>query len=98
MSASSHQAALMIITACAILHSICLGVGDTMAQENKHEEDVAEDEGEHALEAASGAPWRDQLSAVVSAPDEGPADHNYRQIRPLYCRINLNVPMLDKFF
>ncbi len=67
-----------VITACAILHNICLGVGDIMAPEDEHEEDVAEeDEGEHALEAVSGAPWRDQLSAEVSALEEVPADHDY---------------------
>ncbi|KAF4114267.1 hypothetical protein G5714_004490 [Onychostoma macrolepis] len=37
-----------------------------MAPEDKHEQDVAEeeDEGEHALEAVSGAPWRDQLRCL----------------------------------
>ncbi|XP_042576959.1 putative nuclease HARBI1 [Cyprinus carpio] len=68
-----------VITACAILHNICLGVGDIMAPEDEHEEEMAEeeDEGEHALETVSGAPWRDQLSAEVSALEEVPADHDY---------------------
>ncbi|CAM4571017.1 unnamed protein product [Leuciscus chuanchicus] len=66
-----------VITACAILHNICLGVGDIMAPEDEHEEDDAEDEGEHVLETVSGAPWRDQLSAEVSALEEVPIDHDY---------------------
>ncbi|CAM4635429.1 unnamed protein product [Leuciscus chuanchicus] len=66
-----------VITACAILHNICLGVGDIMAPEDEHEEDDAEDEGEHGLETVSGAPWRDQLSAEVSALEEVPIDHDY---------------------
>ncbi|CAM4675694.1 unnamed protein product [Leuciscus chuanchicus] len=66
-----------VITACAILHNICLGVGDIMAPEDEHEEDDVEDEGEHVLETVSGAPWRDQLSAEVSALEEVPIDHDY---------------------
>ena len=66
-----------VITACAILHNICLGVGDIMAPEDEHEEDDAEDEGEQVLETVSGAPWRDQLSAEVSALEEVPIDHDY---------------------
>ena len=66
-----------VITACAILHNICLRVGDIMALEDEHEEDDAEDEGEHVLETVSGAPWHDQLSAEVSALEEVPIDHDY---------------------
>ncbi|CAM4652730.1 unnamed protein product [Leuciscus chuanchicus] len=67
-----------VITACAILHNICLlGVGDIMALEDEHEEDEHEDEGEHVLETVSGAPCRDQLSAEVSALEEVPIDHDY---------------------
>ncbi|XP_067270852.1 putative nuclease HARBI1 [Pseudorasbora parva] len=68
-----------VITACAILHNICLEVGDIMGPEDEHEDDqdVAEDEGGQDLETVSGAPWRDQLSAAVSALEEVPADHDY---------------------
>ena len=68
-----------VITACAILHTICLGAEDIMApeEEDEPEEDVEEDEGENGLEASSGAPWRDQLSAEVSALEEAPPDHEY---------------------
>jgi len=41
-----------------ICHNICLGVGDIMPPEDEHEEDDAEDEGEHGLETVSGAPWQ----------------------------------------
>ncbi|XP_033935689.1 uncharacterized protein [Pseudochaenichthys georgianus] len=66
-----------IITACAVLHNICIGAGDIMAPEEDTVEDAAEDEGENVLEAVSGAPWRDQLSAEVSALEEVPGDHDY---------------------
>ena len=39
--------------------------------------EAREDEGEMDLEAASGADWRDQLSAEVSALEEVPHDHDY---------------------
>ncbi|XP_045930212.1 putative nuclease HARBI1 [Micropterus dolomieu] len=69
--------ALEVITACSILHNICLGAGDIVAPEDEPEEDVAEDEWENGLETVSGAPWRDQLSAEVSALEEVPPDHQY---------------------
>ncbi|CAI5670200.1 unnamed protein product [Oreochromis niloticus] len=65
-----------VITACAVLHNICLGSGDTMDPEDAPEDDV-QDEGEMGLEAVSGAHWRDQLSAEVSALEELPQDHDY---------------------
>ncbi|CAM4569244.1 unnamed protein product [Leuciscus chuanchicus] len=65
---SQEPKEIEVITACAIPHNICLGVGDIMAPE-----DDAEDEGEHGLETVSGAPWRDQLSAL----EEVPIDHDY---------------------
>uniref|UniRef100_A0A3Q4GAF4 DDE Tnp4 domain-containing protein n=1 Tax=Neolamprologus brichardi TaxID=32507 RepID=A0A3Q4GAF4_NEOBR len=65
-----------VITVCAILHNICLGVGDVVAPEDEPEDD-AQDEGETGLEAGSGAPWQDRLSAEVSALEEAPLDHDY---------------------
>ncbi|XP_071374677.1 putative nuclease HARBI1 [Centroberyx affinis] len=67
-----------VITACAVLHNICLGAGDVMTPEDEPEEDGDEDESEE-LEAASGAPWRSQLCAEVSTLEEVPPDHNYFQ-------------------
>ncbi|KAG7221143.1 hypothetical protein INR49_017521, partial [Caranx melampygus] len=66
-----HTFVPQVITACAVLHNICLGAGDIMAPEDEEQDDMPEDEGENGLEAASGAPWRDQLSAEVSALEEG---------------------------
>ncbi|KAF1387473.1 hypothetical protein PFLUV_G00079280 [Perca fluviatilis] len=57
-----------VITSCAILHNICLGAGDIVALEDEPKEDVAEDEGKN--EAVSGAPWRNQLTAEVSALED----------------------------
>lgn len=68
MSESSHQAVLMVsatgtilnhffkqfkvITACAVLHKLCLGAADIVAPED-------EPEGENGLEAVSDTSWRD---------------------------------------
>ena len=43
-------------------------------EEDEPEDDVEEDEGGDGLEAVSGAPWRDQLSAEVSALEEAPGE------------------------
>ncbi|CAI5660730.1 unnamed protein product [Oreochromis niloticus] len=67
-----------VVTACAILHNICLSAGDIVAPVDEPEDDGAEDgEGEAGLEAVSGALWRDQLSSEVSALEEVPPDHDY---------------------
>ncbi|XP_019208221.2 putative nuclease HARBI1 [Oreochromis niloticus] len=65
-----------VITACAVLHNICIGAGDIVAPDEEPEDDV-QDEGETGVEAVSGAHWRDQLSAEVSALEEVPPDHDY---------------------
>ncbi|KAL7380569.1 hypothetical protein ABVT39_019890 [Epinephelus coioides] len=72
-----HTFVPQVITACAVLHNICLGAGDIMAPEDEMQDDMPEDEGENGLEAVSGAPWWDQLSAEVSALEEGVLDHDY---------------------
>ncbi|KAL3984487.1 hypothetical protein ACER0C_016112 [Sarotherodon galilaeus] len=67
-----------VVTACAILHNICLSAGDIVAPEDEPQEDGAQDEeGEAGLDAVSGAPWRDRLSSEVSALEELPPDHDY---------------------
>ncbi|XP_036002871.1 protein ALP1-like [Fundulus heteroclitus] len=73
-----HTFVPQVITACAVLHNICLGAGDIMAPEDEVQDDMPEDEeGENVLEAASGAPWRDQLSPEVPALEEVLPDHDY---------------------
>lgn len=57
---------MQVVTACAILHNICLCAGDIAAPEDEPEEDVG-DEWEAGLEATDGDPWWDQLPAEVSA-------------------------------
>ncbi|XP_049913330.1 uncharacterized protein LOC126398151 [Epinephelus moara] len=71
-----HTFVPQVITACAVLH-ICLGAGDILALEDEVLDDMPENEGENGLEAVSGAPWQDQLSAEVSALEEGLVDHDY---------------------
>ncbi|XP_033840179.1 putative nuclease HARBI1 [Periophthalmus magnuspinnatus] len=72
-----HTFAPHVITACAVLHNICLGAGDTVPLEDEPQENVVEDEGSNEVEAVAGAQWRPQLCAEVSALEEVPMDHDY---------------------
>ncbi|KAJ0023721.1 hypothetical protein NQD34_003620 [Periophthalmus magnuspinnatus] len=72
-----HSFAPLVITACAVLHNICLGAGDIVELEDEPEENVVEDEGEYEVEALAETQWRDQLSAEVFALEEVPVDHDY---------------------
>ncbi|XP_005748765.1 putative nuclease HARBI1 [Pundamilia nyererei] len=47
-----------VITACAVLHNICISAGDIVAPDEEPEDD-AQDEWETGVEALSGAHWRD---------------------------------------
>ncbi|CAJ1087248.1 protein ALP1-like isoform X1 [Xyrichtys novacula] len=69
-----HTFMPQVITACAVLHNICLGAGDTMAPEEDVQDGMPGDEVEDRLEAVSGARWRNRLSAEVSALEE--VDHD----------------------
>ncbi|CAJ1087232.1 piggyBac transposable element-derived protein 4-like [Xyrichtys novacula] len=71
-----HTFVPQVITACAVLHNICLGAGDTMAPEEDVRDGMPGDEVEDRLEAVSGAHWRDRLSAEVSALEEVDHDHD----------------------
>lgn len=68
---------LQVVTACSVLHNICLGVGDIVAPDDETEEDNDDDVVEDDLQAVSGGPRRDRISAEVSALVEAPVDHNY---------------------
>ncbi|CAJ1053306.1 putative nuclease HARBI1 [Xyrichtys novacula] len=72
-----HTFVPQVITACAVLHNICLGAGDTMAPEEDVQDGMPGDEVEDRLEAVSGARWWDRLSAEVSALEEVDHDHVY---------------------
>ena len=72
-----NSCSFQVITACAVLHNVCLGAGDIMPPEDEVQDAIPEDEGENGLEAVTGAPWRDRLSAEVSALEEGNPDHDY---------------------
>lgn len=66
-----------VITACAVLHNICLRAGDIVPAEDDVKDVMPEGEEESGLEAISGAPWRDCLSAEVSALEKVIPDHDY---------------------
>uniref|UniRef100_A0AAV2J2H3 DDE Tnp4 domain-containing protein n=1 Tax=Knipowitschia caucasica TaxID=637954 RepID=A0AAV2J2H3_KNICA len=70
-----HTFAPNVIAACAVLHNICLGVGDVVAPEDSPEDSPEEDEGEE--DTVSAAQWRDRLSAEMSALEEVQMDHEY---------------------
>ncbi|MED6294920.1 hypothetical protein CHARACLAT_026009 [Characodon lateralis] len=78
-----------VITACAILHNICLGAGDVMAPEDDPEEAVEEDEGEVGLRQSAVLSdrtsfqlrcllWRSDVAAVNPASPLNPLDGRYR--------------------
>ena len=67
-----------MVTACCILHNICVGVGDG----DELEEAVEDDDNQPPLErdggeSRSGAAWRAALTNEVSALHEAPLDHDY---------------------
>uniref|UniRef100_A0AAV2LK49 DDE Tnp4 domain-containing protein n=1 Tax=Knipowitschia caucasica TaxID=637954 RepID=A0AAV2LK49_KNICA len=66
-----HTFAPNVIAACAVLHNICLGVGDVVAPEDNTEEDEGEED------TVSAAQWRDRLSAEMSALEEVQMHHEY---------------------
>nr|XP_054594878.1 uncharacterized protein LOC107372343 [Nothobranchius furzeri] len=65
-----------VVTACAILHNICLSAGDYVVAEDEPEVG-GDDEGEAGLEDVSGARWWDQLCCEVSALEEVPLDQGF---------------------
>lgn len=69
-----------VVTACVILHNICVGVWDVL------EEVVEEDNqppGElDCGESRSGAAWRAALTNEVSVLHKAPLDHDY------FCQVN----------
>ncbi|KAJ8014622.1 hypothetical protein DPEC_G00017550 [Dallia pectoralis] len=65
-----------VVTACVILHNICVGVGDVLkevVEEDNNQPPVDLDGGE----SRSGAAWRATLTNEVSALHEAPLDHDY---------------------
>ena len=74
---------MQVITACTVLHNICLDAGDVLdsndddnedEDNDEDDEEENEDEGQRVLEAVSGDLWRHQLTAEVSGL-EVPMDH-----------------------
>ena len=68
-----------VVTACVVLHNICIGVGDHLPPDNAALEDnqpPAADEGACG-ESESGAAWRVALANEVSALAGAPQDHDY---------------------
>ncbi|KAI9531335.1 hypothetical protein NQZ68_000833 [Dissostichus eleginoides] len=68
-----------VVTACVILHNICVGVGDDLPPE-----DAALEEDNHSPaacegggESESGAAWRAALVNEVSALAVAPLNHDY---------------------
>ncbi|XP_033988432.1 putative nuclease HARBI1 [Trematomus bernacchii] len=74
-----HKFVPKVVTACVILHNICVGVGDDLPPDAAALEDnqpPAADEGACG-ESESGAAWRVALANEVSALAGAPQDHDY---------------------
>ncbi|CAM4571765.1 unnamed protein product [Leuciscus chuanchicus] len=70
-----------VVTACVILHNICVGVGhvlEEVVEEEDNQPPVELDGGE----SRSGAAWRAALTNEVSALHEALLDHDY------FCQVN----------
>ncbi|XP_053724751.1 uncharacterized protein LOC128760972 [Synchiropus splendidus] len=65
-----------VVTACVILHNICLRVGDDLV-ENVMEEDNQPTADCDGGQSPSGAEWRAALAREVSTFPETPMDHDY---------------------
>jgi len=75
----SHTFAPMVITACAVLHNICLTAGDVL-EPLQTEDDLDVPAPRPVMGERSANGWRDRLAAQVSAPDVQPReleDHDY---------------------
>uniref|UniRef100_A0A8C1UT45 DDE Tnp4 domain-containing protein n=1 Tax=Cyprinus carpio TaxID=7962 RepID=A0A8C1UT45_CYPCA len=65
-----------VVTACVILHNICVGVGDVLEEVVEEEDNQPPGELDGG-ESQSGAAWRAALTNEVSALHEAPLDHDY---------------------
>ncbi|KAJ8333543.1 hypothetical protein SKAU_G00415510 [Synaphobranchus kaupii] len=65
-----------VITACCVLHNICLGVGDVMVPDEEPVEVMPEEDG-NVSDTQSGAAWRENLCAHLSALEQPDHDHDY---------------------
>ncbi|XP_018934436.2 putative nuclease HARBI1 [Cyprinus carpio] len=70
-----------VVTACVILHNICVGVGDELEEVVEEEDNQPPGELDGG-ESQSGAAWRAALTNEVSALHEAPLDHDY------FCQVN----------
>ncbi|KAK7158515.1 hypothetical protein R3I94_004976 [Phoxinus phoxinus] len=66
-----------VVTACVILHNICVGVGDVLEEVVEEEEENQPPVELDGGESRSGAAWRAALTNEVSALHEAPLDHEY---------------------
>ncbi|KAJ8359113.1 hypothetical protein SKAU_G00156380 [Synaphobranchus kaupii] len=62
--------------ACCVLHNICLGVGDVMVPDEEPVEVMPEEDG-NVSDTQSGAAWRENLCAHLSALEQADHDHDY---------------------
>lgn len=66
-----------MVACCAVLHNICLAVGDELQEDPGAEEEDEEDQGQGAMETTCGTDLRRLLAAQVSALQQAPMDHDY---------------------
>ena len=65
--------------ACAVLHNICIGVGDEVAVEDEAmgDDPPLSPERECCTESRSGAPWRAALTNAITPLQVAPQDPDY---------------------
>ena len=69
---------VQVVTACAVLHNICVGVGDELpVEDGAMEGDDPPLEEECGTEPQSGAPWRAALANAITPLEVAPQDHDY---------------------
>ena len=66
---------MQVVTACAVLHNICVGVGDELpVEDGAMEGDDPPLEEECGTEPQSGAPWRAALANAITPLEVAPQD------------------------
>ncbi|XP_060789313.1 putative nuclease HARBI1 [Neoarius graeffei] len=67
-----------VVTACVILHNICLEVGDDLPPEEAVQKEDDQPPAECEVgDSQNGAAWRTALANEVSSLQEAPLDHDY---------------------
>ena len=86
---------MQVVTACAVLHNICVGVGDELQVEDvAMEGDDPPPERDGGGEGSrSGAPWRAALTNAITPLEVAPQDHDYFALVNMMNMINIGMSL-----